>query len=432
MASVSAMSGATESPLVTEQAPPPPRGPARADERALAPDLARGLMLLMIVLANTPWYLYGQRTGLSSVHPEEGTVLDRAVQLLIITFVDSRVYPMFAFLFGYGMVQLFSRQVAAGTPVKAARRLLRKRNLWLLVFGFVHAALLWYGDVLGAYGLAGLVLVALFFRRKDQTLLIWAIALAGSLVTGAIVALMGAPFAARALAGKSFPSFLANSTALAGIESYPESILGRLMFWPFLVLFQGLLGMVVPVMLLLAFWAARRRILEEPGQHLPLLRRIATIGLAVGWSFGLVHALEHLGVLPIPDQVFWVFLATQGTTGLFGGLGYVALFGLLGHRIATRGRPPGPATVAVTAVGKRSLSCYLAQSVLCAPALAAWGFGLGAVFGSFAVAVFAVGVWLLTVVIAYISERAGVRGPAETLLRRLVYPRSAARSRPAT
>ena len=58
------------------------------------------------------------------------------------------------------MVQLFRRQVDAGTPVTVARRLLRRRNLWLLVFGFVHAALLWYGDVLGAYGLAGLVMVA--------------------------------------------------------------------------------------------------------------------------------------------------------------------------------------------------------------------------------------------------------------------------------
>ena len=85
------------------------------------------------------------------------------------TFIDSRVYPMFAFLFGYGMVQLYRRQVGAGTPVKAARRLLQRRNLWLLVFGFVHAALLWYGDVLGAYGLAGLIMVALFFKRRDQT-----------------------------------------------------------------------------------------------------------------------------------------------------------------------------------------------------------------------------------------------------------------------
>ena len=215
---------------------------------------------------------------------------------------------MFAFLFGYGMVQLFSRQVAAGTPVPTARRLLRRRNLWLLVFGFVHAALLWYGDVLGAYGLAGLVLVALFFRRKDQTLLVWAAALAGSLVTGAIVVLMMAPFAARALAGQlsQLPGQLDRA---GGDRSYPESIVARLMFWPLLVVGQGLMLLVVPVMILLAFWAARRRILEEPGGHLPLLRRVAVIGLAVGWGFGLVHALEHVGVIPVPDQVFWVFLA---------------------------------------------------------------------------------------------------------------------------
>ena len=152
------------------------RGPARSEERALAPDLARGFMLLMIVLANTPWYLYGQTAGLSAVHPDEGSVLDRAAQLFIMTFIDFRVYPMFAFLFGYGMVQLFRRQVEAGTPIKVARRLLRRRNLWLLAFGFVHAALLWEGDVLGAYGLAGLIMVALFFKRRDETLLIWAIA----------------------------------------------------------------------------------------------------------------------------------------------------------------------------------------------------------------------------------------------------------------
>ena len=86
-------------------------------------------MLLMIVLANTPWYLYGSTAGLATIHPEDGSALDRFVQLLIMTLVDSRVYPMFAFLFGYGMVQMFSRQVAAGIPVKPARRLLRRAEL---------------------------------------------------------------------------------------------------------------------------------------------------------------------------------------------------------------------------------------------------------------------------------------------------------------
>lgn len=336
---------------------------------------------------------------------------------------------MFAFLFGYGIVQLFSRQVAAGTAERTARRLLRLRNLWLLGFGAVHAALLWYGDVLGAYGLAGLVMVALFFRRRDSTLLTWAAVLIGALVTGLVTALLAVPLAARFTpADLTFTSFFAGSTSLAGIESYPASVPARLAFWPLLVLVQGLLSLVIPAMILLAFWAARRRILEEPGAHLPLLRRVAVIGLSVAWGFGLLHGLEHIGVYALPEPVFWVFFATQSTSGLFGGLGYVALFGLLGHRIATRGRPPGAATVAVTAVGQRSLSCYLAQSVIAAPALSAWGFGLGAVFGSAATALFAVGLWLTTVVIAYASERAGVRGPAEVLLRRLVYPRSGTRA----
>ena len=48
-------------------------------------------MLLMIVLANTPWYLYGKTPGLSAVHPDEGSALDRAAQLLIMTFIDMRV-----------------------------------------------------------------------------------------------------------------------------------------------------------------------------------------------------------------------------------------------------------------------------------------------------------------------------------------------------
>ena len=74
-----------------------------------------------------------------------------------------------------------------------------------------------------------------------------------------------------------------------------------------------------------------------------------------------MHALGHIGVLPVPDHVGWVFLATQSLTGLFGGLGYIALFGLIAAALARRGPTVGPLTTAVTAVGKRSLSSYLAS-----------------------------------------------------------------------
>ena len=123
--------------------------------RALAPDLARGFMLLLIALANTPWYLYGSTTSTSSIHATDGSPLDRPVQFVIITAVDSRVYPMFAFLFGYGIVQMYQRSLDRGAEPHAIRRVLRRRHLWMIVLGVVHAGLLWMGDIVGAYGSSG-------------------------------------------------------------------------------------------------------------------------------------------------------------------------------------------------------------------------------------------------------------------------------------
>ena len=382
-------------------------------------------MLLLIALANTPWYLYASEIGTSGVHPRDGSTLDSVVQFVIITTVDFRVYPMFAFLFGYGMVQLFRRQTDAGTPERAARRILRRRNWWLLAFGLVHAALLWSGDILGAYGLAGLVMVALFFRRRDRTLVVWAAIGTGLLALSTASAIVGSVFAARYAAGAEPVNFLAAERALVGEPSYLRSILPRLESWPVLVLIQGLFSLVIPVAMLLSFWAARRQVLERPGEHLVLLRRTAVLGIAVAWLGGAVNALSHLDILPVPDQVSWVFLATQASTGLLGGLGYVAAFALLAHRIALRGAAHQSRPVeVVTAVGRRSLSCYLAQSVLCAPILSGWGLALGAVLTSATMALFAVGVWLLTAALADVLERHRMRGPAEVLLRRLVYGRS--------
>lgn len=398
---------------------PAGRGPVTATERSLAPDLARGAMLLLIALANTPWYLYGQAAGLTSIHPSTGSGLDRFVQSVIIVAVDSRIYPMFAFLFGYGIVQLYRRQIEAGVSDPDARRLLQRRHLWMLMFGFVHAALLWMGDIVGAYGLVGLVIVALFFRRTNKTLIVWASVLTGLLTLFTLLGLISLPFI-PAQEAETF-NFLEKMAGINSESNYPTSVLLRVMFWPLLALFQGIISMVVPVMLLLAFWAARHRILENPGEHLPLLRRTAIIGLGIAVAGGVPHAMYHLGALEVGDHVSWIFTATQSLTGLFGGLGYVALFALIAHRI--QGRPVAHSlpVVAIGAVGKRSLSSYLGQSVLFAPLLAAWGLGLGGHLNSAATAAIAIGGWLVLAVAAYLCERRGIRGPAEKLLRRLVY-----------
>jgi uncharacterized protein len=404
---------------------PVARGPVRPGERALAPDLARGGMLLLIVLSNTGFHLWAARHGASGWHPVDGSAPDRVVQLLMITGLDLRVYPLFAFLFGYGMMQLFLRQTAAGTPGGVAVALLRRRSLWLIAFGFVHAALLMAGDILGSYGVASLWLGWLFLRRAEGTLLVW------SAIAAGLVAWTMAPALAAAVGGElgllgQAPTGPTTVVYASGQEDALAAAGTRLGTWLFVTLAGGTLSFGGHAVMLLGFWAARRRVLEEPHHHLRLLRWTAVVGLAIGWLGGLPAALAHVGVLEVPPAA----VSEQGAlrliadgTGLAGGLGYVALFGLLAYRMPGWARRH-PAVVAVAAVGKRSLSCYLAHSLLFAPLLAAWGLGLGARLGSATMAAFAVGVWLVTVVAAYAVDRAGWRGPAEVLLRRLTYGRA--------
>ena len=138
---------------------------------------------------------------------------------------------------------------------------------------------------------------------------------------------------------------------------------------------QGVLTPALPTAFLVGLLAARHRVLEEPSRHLPLLRRVAVFGIAAGWITGAALTLQHLDVLG-PGTL----AAVNGLhfyTGIFAGVGYAAFFGLLAHRITARGRRDLLPVRALVALGRRSLSGYLAQSLVFPPLLAAWGLGLG-------------------------------------------------------
>ncbi|QBI53823.1 DUF418 domain-containing protein [Streptomonospora litoralis] len=408
----------------------PARGPVRPDERAPAPDLARGFMLLLIALANTPWYLYAAQQAGTVAHPADGSAVDRVVQFAMLTAVDGRILPMFALLFGYGLIRLYDRQREAGTRIKAAAAVVQRRNLWLLVLGFAHAALLFTGDILAAYGLTGLVLGWLLLRRSERAMRVTAAVLVG--LSLALLLILGLSAAAATLipAGggeqaAGSPGFFYDSFSEPG---YFASIGPRILGWLFLLPLTVLMP-VIPAMIALGMAIGRLRVLERTEHYRGLLAWTAAIGIGGAWLCGLPEALVHVGLVDASETVALSLGGVRQMSGVLGGPGYVALFGLVGDALARRARR-GAGVVAVAAVGKRSLSCYLAQSVICAPLLAAWGLGLGAQLGSATMALFAVGVWLVTLVGAYGLERAGRRGPAEALMRRLVY-RSPASTEPA-
>ena len=343
--------------------------------------------------------------------------------------LDLRAYPLFAFLLAYGMVQFYQRQLAARAdkdtePTTVDRRravgLLRRRSFWLIVVGFVHAALFMAGDILSHYGFATLFLGWLLIRRSDRTLYI---------VLGVVTLLWLLPMVdvMRALVtgdlglGGGYTEPTVDLYA-AGESDWVMAAGRRVETWMW-VAGVGAIAWVAMPQLVVGFLAARRHVLERPGDHLRLLRWTAVVGVAIGWAGALPLALAHVGAIDVPSDAVTesgVLRTLADVTGVPCGLGYVAVFGLVSHRLAMRKQRRLPA---VAALGKRSLSGYLAHSVLFAPVLAAWGLGLGQHLGSAGMALFAAAVWLMTVGAAVALERHNLTGPAEWLLRRLVYGR---------
>lgn len=390
------------------------RGPVLASERALAPDLARGAMLLLIALANAAGYFLASAPG---IEPDPQG-LERYANFFMIELVHARAFPLFAIMFGYGLVQLSRRQERAGATPGQVRRVLLRRNAWLLAFGVVHGILLYAGDFLGAYGLIGIAFTLLLLQRSDRVhrFAPWYLAVAVVYLL-ALAAMVGIGLAndsggAATVPTSPFPS--------AEADTYLASLAERAIEWP--IHTATLLPMVL--MVWVGAWAARHRILEEPGRHLRLLGWTAAGGLAIAVSSGLPMALFSGGFIDIGADAAGPVKMLYETSGFFGGLGYVALFGLLAHALMKRPEQ-GLAVRAVSALGQRSLTGYLFQSVAWTVLAAPFMLDIADRTGSplLTSLLCAVAVWLTTVVASYLMQRGGYRGPAETLLRRLTYGR---------
>lgn len=413
--------------MTTDAQPAPQHGPLAPTPRAqrsLAPDVARGLVLLGIAVANVPFFLYGRELGIL-FKPVTDAAADPWVNAVVATLADNRSYPLFALLFGYGLTQILTREQARGTEWPEARRLLLRRNLWLIVFGAAHGVLLFFGDILGTYGLLGLALV-LLIRASGRTLAIVGSASFAFLVlagiaeglSGLLSSVPGGGFSTAALFGS------------AAAETYPLAVLARLGEWTLGMLSVPLGGLGLLAPMILGLWAARYRVLEQPARHRRALGLVAGIGLPLSVLGALPLALALLGVIEISPFVEPFAAMLHAATGAIGGAAYIALIALI---VASRGsgrelgsptaQPGGPISRLLAALGQRSLSGYLAQSLVFVIVFAPYGLGLGATASVAEATQIAVITWLGTLIVAAALAAGDRPGPAEWLLRRAVYGR---------
>lgn len=399
----------------------PARGPVRAAERSLAPDLARGAMLLIIALAHAPGVFFNNAPGLDTT--PHG--MERFYNVFLFCFVHARGLPLFAIMFGYGLIQIARRQDAVADGPKAARNVLLRRHLWLLVFGFVHGILLFSGDILGAYGIVGIVFTLLLLRRGAwaNRVAIGYVAFAALYVVtlGVIVTMgiVGNPNGSASVQTDPFRTVMGDNYLSSIMERLGEWPTGTVVFLPFILIVW------------VGTWAARRKLLEEPANNLGLLRTGAIGGLSIAILGGLPMGLLSGGFLHMDSgTAVWAKILYE-SAGLFGGIGYFCVFGLLSVAVTKRKAAPRENIIvgSLAALGQRSMSGYIFQSVAWLLLASSFTLSLDTKTDNptFVSAGCAVAVWLLTVVIASLMQRASYRGPAEILLRRLTYGRSVSR-----
>ncbi|MCC6970999.1 MAG: DUF418 domain-containing protein [Phycisphaerales bacterium] len=141
-------------------------GPVARPSRINAIDVARGFALLGILSVNIKFFAepFGQVMQLA---PPEG-VGNMIVHYFTKIFCEGKFYPLFSMLFGMGLMLQRGRADEAGRSIYKPYL---RRLAALFLMGLSHALLLWYGDILFVYSLAGTVLLFLSSCRP-RTLLI--------------------------------------------------------------------------------------------------------------------------------------------------------------------------------------------------------------------------------------------------------------------
>ena len=393
-----------------------------------SPDVARGFMLLLISLANITFW-----TGVARVSAPNDAA-DTAWLWVRTLLVDARSYPLFAMLFGFGLATMVNRRIASGTQsylqslpgVEAgreptaqeeawareqatvdARRLVRRRGLWMVLFGAAHAVL-FSGDVIAAYGLVAVIFAGWLARKhwKRAAVLCAVVVVACVVITFVIESFMTSQGAAsatdmRAGGGESATTLL--SYVSHGVTSWAVN------------LSTTPISLVVPAMFLGAR-LADTDLIAHPERHRRLLTGVGLGGLGIGAVGGIGVAQWATG----GSLNLWAVPLHQ-VAGLAGACGWLALLALYAGGPRPDGRLTGLRRLASN-VGRRSMTAYLSQTFLFAtiflalPALTGMELHLGEAWA----AGIAVAVWLVTVGLCAVLERGGHAGPFETLLRTAV------------
>jgi uncharacterized protein len=147
-------------PITSSQEDQPVIAPVRMDERIPALDTIRGFGLLGILLMNICSFGLPAPAYDNPAPAGGATGLNLLTWCLTTVFADGKMRAIFSMAFGASVYLLIDRLSRKGAAADAAD-IHYRRMLWLLLFGIIHAYLIWDGDILFYYAMMGLLLYPL-------------------------------------------------------------------------------------------------------------------------------------------------------------------------------------------------------------------------------------------------------------------------------
>lgn len=354
--------------------------PIAQTERLDVVDIARGFALFGILIINITVFA---SPGTVPVLNQTGTWTDRLVGALLLTFVESKFFTLFSFLFGIGFaIQLLraERKQTSSADENRFVTFFRRRLFFLGLFGVAHIVLLWEGDILLLYAVVGLLLIP-FRKRSLKTIRRWIIGLIGVplvlytlLFLGSSIARFTPAAGDLALADAEVITLFAEAR-VTGVATYSNPDAGAILtkrVGDYVTTTAFLLATRIPTVLamfLLGLYIGRSGILYKLADHQPLLRRARSIGLIGGLGLGTLIGIGSLFLPPV--TAFTTAFFNQALAGPLTAIGYASALVLLVQNSRN------PALFApLQAYGRMALTNYLLHSIICTTLYYGYGFGL--------------------------------------------------------
>ena len=422
-----------------------PSAPVAEGERIESLDVLRGFALLGILLLNI--IAFGLPSAAYS-NPIIGIAgaADVWTWAAIELFAEGAMRCLFSILFGAGVVLFAGGERGRGAGLHY------KRNFWLLAFGLFDAyVLLWSGDILINYALAGAVLY-LVRDVSASRLLVTALVLIGmmSLMYAATQFGMGmAKDAAAVVAASEDPDTLSAET-ISGAEQWhsfagdflqtPEQIAAELQqrrdsYWSaFGWNAEDTTDMLLFVLPVILFWDALAMMLlgmalykygilqgdRTPGFYAKLAAGGLLLGLAVNASEVYRAIVDDFALLSTFAQAQFTYHI--GRLGM--AMGYLGLIMLIMHKglwSSLRHR--------LACVGRMALTNYLMHSLICLFLFTGAGLAWVGEFMRWQLYGIVVVIWLLQLLFSPWWLRRYRFGPLEWLWRAVTYGKLAANRR---